>query len=200
MFRSPLITICSLLGLVMIVVIPTLIGYSVFRPISGQIRQGDRRTQFMLTDFIWLVFQLQIALAVGSAVPRESRYSFSLILGYLSFATIAAWWGAVTTLMRAGVQQPFRRAVFILFLLPSVLLLMVGATVAVLVCAFLGVELSVEGWLREDNDAVLMGIVWTCGLLPVALLTVGACRLLRKLAVWIVQLPPIPGIVEPTAG
>src|ERR1044071_2747379 len=94
---------CLVVTLVILAIVPTILGFAILRPISrlaGRLRAAPR---FMLSDFFWLVIQLQMALGycVGF-IGKEHVDYFVLIGGFLTLATIGMWAGAVSFMSRAG--------------------------------------------------------------------------------------------------
>lgn len=107
-----------------------LIGRQILGPLNERAGRLRAPTQFQLSDFFWLVAQLQMALVYPvRAVGVEQTVYFLIVAGFLLLATVAMWAGAVGFMSRAGVVQPLRRAVFILFLLPVTLALMIGSAI-----------------------------------------------------------------------
>jgi hypothetical protein len=105
------------------------VGHVILRPLDRAARGSKRPIQFMLTDFIWLLIQLQIALGVVVAnVEHDPLWVFAMILGFLAFAVIAMWCGGVHVLSRLGIRGIWRRAALIVFLLPGALVVMMGAS------------------------------------------------------------------------
>ena len=101
------------------VVSASLLGRWMIQPINecgGRLRAP---TQFMLTDFVWLVLQLQLVLGFRSWVGIEQQRLFAAILGFLMFAAFMLWLFGIGFLSRAGVTQPLRRAIFTVVLMPA---------------------------------------------------------------------------------
>jgi hypothetical protein len=164
------------------IAVPWLIGYSILNPFQQAMRTVKAPTQFLLTDFIWLVAQFQIVLAfVAGYVPGEERASFVILLTYLLVAATVLWAAAVSVLSKAGVRGSVRRGLFV-FLLPLILALMIGSA------AFFS---SAPFWLSYLLHLPGYGPVMTTAL---AVVVVGGgtgalflvCWLLRRITVWIV--------------
>lgn len=106
--------------LVYFVVVATALGRWMLQPINAQGGRLQAPTQFLLTDFVWLVLQLQLALGFCVTwIGVEQYRMFPLILSFLLFAVTLLWLFGVGFLSRAGVTQPARRAMFTLLLLPA---------------------------------------------------------------------------------
>jgi hypothetical protein len=122
--------------LIYFVVAATLLGRWMLEPINAQGGRLQAPTQFLLTDFAWLVLQLQLALGFSVAwIGIEQQRLFPVILSFLLFAVTLLWLFGVGFLSRAGVTQSARRAMFTLLLLPASLGVMMAlpAMVAIIV-------------------------------------------------------------------
>lgn len=188
----------AMIILLVLAVVPLLIGLPVLGPIS---RLGGRLkapTRFMLSDFLWLVMQLQLSLGYCVAyVGIEQRDFFILVFGFLALATVAMWAGSISYLSRAGVIAASRRVVFILFLLPITLATMMASTFTVLIAAitYFGV-VRFEFRHELDNLVAIMGVTPTMivgGMLALPLVA----WLLRRISLWIIATAPSsPAIVS----
>ncbi len=122
--------VAAVIGLVVLIlgfVLSAIVGRWLLLPLRQAARKSNRPVQFMLTDFIWLFVQLQVALAAVIAyVPQELFTYYVMLIGYLSLAVIGMWWASVRYLSRAGITNVKWRAVFILFLLPAVVIVLMG--------------------------------------------------------------------------
>ncbi|MFO0903331.1 MAG: hypothetical protein U0939_10045 [Pirellulales bacterium] len=171
--------------------VPTLIGLVVLGPINRAAGRLRAPTRFQLSDFLWLLVQVQLALAYCvEFVGVKHLWFFTLVLGFLLTAVTAMWAGGVSFMSRAGVTHPPRRAVFVLFLLPITLALMMTATLLLVaaVVTSTGVSFSLEyrvqieyGIERLNLGPISAGIGMS--LLPV--LGYG----LRRLSRWVVLGP-----------
>jgi len=104
------------------VVSASLLGRWMIQPINEKGGRLRAPTQFLLTDFVWLVLQFQLALGFSvSWVGIEQQRLFVAILGFLMFAVFTLWLFGIGFLSRAGVTQPLRRAMFTVILLPATL-------------------------------------------------------------------------------
>jgi len=187
---ATIVTLCGLLGMI------------VFGPLRRRAEKLRTPTQFQLSDFFWLVVQLQVALVYSvRSVGIEQLAYFLLVFGFLLLATVAMWAGAMSFMTRAGVMQPQRRAVFILFLLPLTLALMIGSSFLVVV---MPASFFVD---RLTGDGVLSLYLGTTDLLrqgpyKVAALVAGMVAAtwgLRRLSVWILLDSQSPVTETPAA-
>lgn len=176
-----------IVALVLVLVLSPIIGRIVLGPVN---RAGGRLrapTKFLLMDFVWLLFQLQLALGFSvQYIGVEYLFSFSLLLGFLSFASVVMWAGAVSFLSRAGVRSSLRRGLFILVLLPATLTLMVGTPLLPIVAWVMQTDprtieivLRLKGALPENA-----GIWLFAAALPVLPLI---AFLLHRLSAWMVE-------------
>lgn len=167
-----------------------IVGHVILGPLQKAARRAAQPTQFYLTDFVWLLIQLQAALGLVAAfVARNPAWAFYLVLGFLGGALTAMWWGAVRAMSQAGVQGAFRRAVLILVLLPAVELTLVGAMLffgAVPLVAYR----ELRNWLSRLDLAILRSLgVGLAILLGAAIATAAVCWLLRTLTLWLLSEP-----------
>jgi hypothetical protein len=165
------------------------IGHAVLGPLRKAARAGRHRTQFYMTDFVWLLIQLQAALGLVSAyVERNPAWAFYTVLGFLAFALTLMWWGALRALSQAGVKSTLRRAILILVLLPGV--------EAAMVLAMLFAAVASLGGYRELRSLLTAEASFGSLALDLALmlLTLGAAVLvswlLRLLTRWLIAPSP----------
>jgi hypothetical protein len=94
-------------------------GYWMLAPMHRATRESPLPAQFFVSDFIWLVAQLQIAIAAVMASPYDiGSFGWGVLLVGAAASVMAMWWGSVTALSRAGVLTPLRRATFTLVVVP----------------------------------------------------------------------------------
>jgi hypothetical protein len=147
------------------------IGYWILGPMHRATRASKLPTQFFVSDFIWLVAQLQIAVALVLATPYEmGSFGWILLLAGLSACVVAMWWASVTALSRAGVRSPLRRGVFILVVVPIGTLGVVGTFFYMASAFFLLLILAQEGIAAKDPRMLLL-------MLPIAALLYASRRL-----------------------
>jgi hypothetical protein len=155
-------------------------------PLQKAARRAGQPTQFYMTDFAWLLIQLQATLGLVSAyVARNPAWAFYLVLGFLGCALTAMWWGAVRALSQAGVKGVLRRAVLILVLLPGVEATMVGAIFFCGAAPILAYR-ELRTWIERLDDGILVLLANGAMLLAAAICIAAlACWLLRQLTLWL---------------
>ncbi|WP_425616656.1 hypothetical protein NA78x_000308 [Anatilimnocola sp. NA78] len=99
----------------------SLLGRWMLQPINEAGGRVQAPRKFLLTDFAWLVLQLQLALGFSVSWIGVEQRTFAPILAFLMFAVFVLWLFGVGFLSRAGVTQPLRRAIFTTVLLPATL-------------------------------------------------------------------------------
>lgn len=178
-------------ALALAVAAAAVLGHVILGPLRKAAQRVGRHTQFYLTDFVWLLIQLQLSLGLVSAfVERNPAWAFYTVLGFLGAAFTAMWWGAVRALSQAGVQGMGRRAVLILVLLPGVEATMVATIIlagAAPVVAYRELRRQLLG-----SDAPLWGpLLSGAAIVLLALLGVAiAAWLLRLLTLWLLAEAP----------
>ncbi|QDU30871.1 hypothetical protein ETAA8_60200 [Anatilimnocola aggregata] len=162
----------------------SLLGRWMLQPVNETAGRLQAPRKFMLTDFAWLVLQLQLALGFSVSWIGPEQRVFLPILGFLMFAVTMLWLFGVGFLSRANVTQPLRRAIFTTILLPATLGVMMALPALVLMLGIL--ETDFTNWgdlaipLHEYNRwKVLLWIVTP--LLPVL------AWLLRQISFWVVS-------------
>jgi len=195
---------CAALAALLVVALCGFLGKLVFGPLRHRAEMLRAPTQFQLSDFFWLVVQLQVALVYSvRKVGVEQLGYFLVVLGFLLLATVGMWSGAVSFMARAGVTQPLRRAVFILLLLPLTLALMIGSSfVVVIMPASFYIDYRVGGGLLT----VYLGSsnLFRSGLFSLAGIAVGIVAAtwgLRWMSFWILAdtSEPSRADAEPTS-
>ena len=130
--------VSALVGLVAFIVTSTVLCHWLLGPVNRAAGHLNAPTRFQLTDFIWLMLQLQVMLAVVMQATAEAmpQRAVLIILGLLCLPVLVLWAASVSVVSRAGIKRPLRRAVVILLLVPGALaevmalpLLVVGAIV-----------------------------------------------------------------------
>lgn len=179
---------CAVVAALLVATLSSLLGIFVFGPLRHRAGRLHAATQFQLSDFFWLVAQLQFALVYSVRnVGVEQLSYFLLVFGFLLLATLGLWAGAMSFMSRAGVRQPLRRAVFILLLLPATLALMIGTSFLVVI---IPASLYVDHLLGYGTLSVYVGAprLMDWGHTSLVLLGTGlvaAAWTLRRIAYWI---------------
>jgi hypothetical protein len=170
------------------VVSASLLGRWMIQPINEKGGRLRAPTQFLLTDFVWLVLQLQLALGFSvSWVGIEQQRLFAAILSFQMFAVFMLWLFGIGFLSRAGVTQPLRRAIFTVVLLPATLGVLMALPALVVLLVVLETDFAQWGDmaipLREySRYKVLLWVVTP--VLPVL------GWMLRQVSFWIVAESP----------
>lgn len=109
------------------------VGWLCLGPINRVAGRLRARTRFQLSDFFWLLIHAQLALTYCVRfIGREQTY-FPVMLGFLTLAVSGMWAGSLSCLSRAGVMDPLRRAIFVLFMVPLTLALMMTSAIGLIV-------------------------------------------------------------------
>jgi hypothetical protein len=113
----------ALSGLIAFVVAAAVLCHWLLEPVNRAAGHLNAPTRFQLTDFIWLMMQLQVLLAVvmqtiAEAMPQRGLW---VVLGLLTLPILVLWAASVSVVSRAGITQPMRRAAVILLLVPGAL-------------------------------------------------------------------------------
>ena len=184
------IPIVVIFALILAIAAAAVLGHVILGPLRKAAQRVGRPTQFYLTDFVWLLIQLQLSLGLVSAfVERNPAWAFYTVLGFLGAALTAMWWGAVRSLSQAGVQGMGRRAVLILVLLPGVEATMV-ATILLAGAAPVAVYRALRVQLL-GSVAPLWRLLSGSAILLLALLGLAvAAWLLRLLTLWLLAAAP----------
>ncbi len=161
-------------------------------PVNRAAGHLNAPTRFQLTDFIWLMLQLQIVLAsviqtVGEGV---SQRGLLIILALLCLPVVVLWAASVSVVSRALITQPLRRAVVILLLVPGALGELVGVPLLVVFSIMLFSNDAVWMWQSRWTDDLPSRV--TLVVLVASGLT-SAAFALRWLSFWV--LSPNPAVV-----
>jgi hypothetical protein len=179
----------GLFVLVVFIVGAALFGRWLLEPVNRAAGHLNAPTRFLLTDFIWLMIQLQVMLGVVLVQIREqvSQQGQFVILGLLSLPVVVMWAASVSTVSRAGILQPLRRAVLILVLVPGTLAELMAAPV-LLVAAILAFNSRPGDWAdRAWSNSLAIRIL---SLISAAVLAVLWALVLRWLSFWVLDAPP----------
>jgi hypothetical protein len=97
-------------------------------PVLEAARGSSRPRTFLLTDLIWLMMQIQLAMGLASyafpaAMPTRARVVAMILL---CVPAILFWLASLLLVSQAGILRPLRRAVVFVILLPGVALTVLG--------------------------------------------------------------------------
>ena len=162
---------CSLLAAAALL---TAIGRWIVGPLDRAARHRMRPTQFTMIDFLSLMFLFQLPMAAvrGWASVREERSVFVFYaFGWL--ATSAMWGMSVRTLSRAGIENIWRRAIFLALVLPAAYFGSIAFTV-ILALGSISLFLVESPW----HNAAPMMFAAACGLILAFFLS---ARFVRKM-------------------
>jgi hypothetical protein len=117
-----LLDLLPLVGVVTFLVVPFATGY-VAHWIVGSVDEAAKAhsapAHFYTVDLLAFVMLFQVAFVIPAWVLRAGAPEAAVPLGVLATAASAAFWvGAIRSLSKAGVRNPYRRAVFIVYVLP----------------------------------------------------------------------------------
>lgn len=189
--------------LVVAVGMPIAVGRAVLGPINHAAGKLQAPTRFQLSDFLWLLVHVQLALGYCvEFVGIQQRFFFPLMLGFLSLAVLGLWAGGVSFLSRAGVTHPPRRAVFILLLLPLTLALMMTSTILLVVAVVTSAGLvdfsyDYRSQIAAGDERLALS-PWAMGLAVAALPVLGYA--LRRGSLWVVAERALPLVDEQNAA
>ena len=178
----------GLFVLAVFIVGAALFGRWLLEPVNRAAGHLNAPTRFQLTDFIWLMIQLQVMLGVVLVQIREqvSQQGQFVILGLLSLPVVVMWAASVSTVSRAGILQPLRRAVLILVLVPGTLAELMAAPVLV-VAAILAFNSQPGDWAdRQWSNSLAIRLLT---LISAAVLAVLWALALRWLSFWVLDAP-----------
>jgi hypothetical protein len=167
-FTGPL---TALGGLIAFVLAAAVLCHWLLEPVNRAAGRLNAPTRFQLTDFIWLMMQLQVLLAVVMQTIAEamSQRALIIVLGLLALPVIVLWAASVSVVSRAGITQPMRRAALILVLVPGSL------------AEVMAVPMLVIGGVAFVNDEP-PGMWFAAGDPPMRVLLVAATSLLVAVA------------------
>jgi hypothetical protein len=150
-----------------------LVAWWIFRPLDVAGKRLDRPTQFTIVDFFCLFFLIQFPMAFihfGDSRPDWREEGMTWVLdGFVWFACGSLWVASVRTLSRAGVTNPWHRAVHLAFVLPVAIAGAIAVPVlsTVSVVSLLGILVGSappELWaLLSAIDLALIAAVYAAG-------------------------------------
>jgi hypothetical protein len=97
-------------------------------PMLSESDESRAARTFRLTDLIWLVLQMQMAMeAVSYAFPREMPGRIRATALVLFALPVALFWLAgLLVVSRAGIERPLRRAAVFVVVMPGIVVTMMG--------------------------------------------------------------------------
>jgi hypothetical protein len=155
------------------------VGRWLLDPVNRAAGHLNAPTRFLLTDFIWLMIQLQLVLGfvmnwIEGATSAEWLY---VVVILLALPVVVLWGASVSVVSRAGIREPLRRAVVILLLVPGALGIIVA--VPVLFLSLLTVAISAPN--VAANRTLAAFAFWS-----LAVIVTGCCAAgLRRLSFWV---------------
>jgi len=181
----------ALITLMVFVFVSAMLGRWLLGPVNRAAGHLNAPTRFILTDFLWLMIQLQVMLAVvlvqiREQVPQGRRF---MILGILALPVIILWAASVSVVSRAGITLPLRRAVLILVLVPGALAEIMAVPILLIGC-YLAFTTSPGDWAAQNWSNSLP--VRILGLVAGIVLVVLWGLTLRWLSFWVLAAPVRP--------
>jgi len=186
--------------LVLAIGVPAAVGSAILGPINRAAGRLKAPTRFQLSDFLWLLVQVQIVLGYCvEFVGVRHLWFFVLMLSFLGLAVMGMWAGGVSFLSRAGVSHPPRRAVFLLFLLPLTLAVMMSTTIILVVTVVTSTGLfefsydyrtQVEVGYQQLSLGPMGALL---GVLALPFIGYG----LRRVSLWVVRDPAMASTIPP---
>lgn len=152
----------------------TAIGLWVFHPVERAARKRELPPQYSIADFLCLFFLIQLPMALvhgyfrgepsrlfGNDISRAAPW---ILDAFAWFACGMMWWLGVRTLSRAGIRNPWSRAIFLVVVVPIAL---VGALGIPILLAVIGTgldSLQPSSWTGLVLlELALIGAVLGCG-------------------------------------
>jgi hypothetical protein len=174
-------------GLVLAVVSFALLGVWILGPVNAAGGSLRAPTRFLLTDFIWLMLQLQMLLAIAVQLLAEAmpRRAFLIALGLLSLPVIVLWAASVSVVSRAGITRPLKRAAVVMVLVPGTLGVMMALPFLLVGAVMCAVSLA------QEHDPWPAWSPWWHGplILVGAVAGVAAAFALRWISFWVLSGP-----------
>lgn len=150
------------------------IGRWVFHPVEWAAQQRELPPQYSIADFLCLFFLIQLPMAlvhgyVGGAESRRpgdelDRAAPWILDAFAWFACGMMWWLSVRTLSRAGIRNPWSRAIFLVVVVPVALVGALGIPIlSAIILTGLGRLAPLALWGLVLLELVLVGAVFGCG-------------------------------------
>ncbi len=179
----------ALIALIVFVFVAAFLGRWVLGPVNRAAGHLNAPTRFILTDFLWLMIQLQVMLAVVLVQIREQmaqRWQF-ITLGILAIPIVVLWAASVSVVSRAGITQPLRRAVLILVLVPGALAEIMAVPLLV-IAAYLAVGAEPGDWASHVwSNSQTVRLVSLAAFVSLAVVW---AMVLRWMSFWVLTQPP----------
>jgi len=197
--QNSTIALVALATLIVFVFVATILGRWLLEPVNRAAGHLNAPTRFILTDFLWLMIQLQVMLAVvlvqiREQVPQRGQF---VILGILALPVIILWAASVSVVSRAGITLPLRRAVLILVLVPGALAEIMAVPI-LLIGSYLAVTASPGDWAARAWSGSLQFRILS--LAAGAALVVLWALTLRWLSFWVLAPPTTAIVAKPAEG
>jgi hypothetical protein len=150
------------------------VGRCVFHPVELAAQQRELPPQYSIADFLCLFFliQLPMALVHGYFRGEGSRFVVNeleragpwILDAFAWFACGMMWWLSVRALSRAGIRNPWSRAIFLVVVVPVALVGALGIPiVSIAIVAGLGSLAPLSLWGLVLLELVLVGAVFGSG-------------------------------------
>lgn len=193
-------TLAALAGMATFIITAVVLGHWLLGPVNRAAGHLNAPTRFMLTDFIWLMIQLQLVLglvlqAIRETLPLNAQL---LILALLCLPVLVLWVASVSVVSRAGITQPLRRATLILVLVPGALAEIMAVPLVVVAGIVFATQSRPEFFPSAINDGPAARVAILVAAAMALILWAG---LLRWLSFWVLDFPsPATPSVPAAAG
>lgn len=153
------------------------VAHFVLGPINRVVESLRAPSRFQLNDFFWLLVQWQLLLGtcVSFVGVRQWRFFTSLVTAG-TIVVVLLWSGAVSFISRAGIDCPRRRAIFVVFLLPATLALMVAAVATIVAICTMPFSIVYDDKFTWLQYSLVFAAIPTVIVLAI---------LLRRVSLWI---------------
>jgi hypothetical protein len=189
----------ALIALMVFVFVAAMLGRWLLGPVNRAAGHLNAPTRFILTDFLWLMIQLQVMLAVvlvqiREQVPQRGQF---MILGIFALLVIVLWAASVSVVSRAGITLPLRRAILILVLVPGALAEIMAVPI-LLIGGYLAVTATPGDWAaRIWSESWQVRIL---SLMAGTVFVVVWALALRWLSFWVLATPATAVAAKPVEG
>ncbi len=152
------------------------IGRWIFNPVDRTARGRQFPPQYSIADFLCLFFLIQLPMALvhgylggtesrrpGAELDRAAPWILDV---FAWFACGMMWWLSVRTLSRAGIRNPWSRAIFLVIVIPVALVGALGipiVTIAILIGLGSAERVPLPMWGLVLLELVFVGAVFGCG-------------------------------------